>query len=256
MSSRSVERVFVAGIPVIREPATKTATYILDDAKCGCGRAYLFVNAHSAKLRREAPEYAAALADRERTIAVAAGPSVYGAARLLGHGPIGHTPQSALLGATCAACAASGIPMFFMGGHERVAARLAWSLQGRHPGLKVVGTVAPPFGEWTTQESRSLVEAVRASGAKLLWLGVSSPSQEVWAYTHAAELGIPIVCVGAAFSSRVLAKAVPHPASRFVVDLAYGMRRMPTRLWRRNLVGSAVFLADVLRYRYRLAPVR
>ncbi len=211
-------------------------------------RVFAFVNAHSAKLRRESPAYARAIADTKRTVCFADGSSIQWAAKRLGYGDIGRAPGPDVLEAVCALGAESGIPMYFMGGHEGVADRLSHVLARRHPGLSIAGTCSPPFGEWSAEANRELIAAVKASGAKLLWLGVSAPKQEIWAYEHLEELGIPIACVGAAFNfNSGLDKRAPHNMQRAGVEWLYRLVREPRRMWRRYLIGNTLFVWDVIR---------
>ncbi len=142
----------------------------------------------------------------------------------------------------------SGIPMYFMG-VTKVCRRSAVACsRGRHPGLSIAGSCSPPFGEWSAEANRELIAAVKASGAKLLWLGVSAPKQEIWAYEHLEELGIPIACVGAAVNfNSGLDKRAPHNMQRAGVEWLYRLVREPRRMWRRYLIGNTLFVWDVIR---------
>jgi UDP-N-acetyl-D-mannosaminuronic acid transferase (WecB/TagA/CpsF family) len=61
MSKVALERVWVAGMPVVRAGLDEASSMILSDAAARHGRVYVFVNAHSAKLRRESDDYARVL---------------------------------------------------------------------------------------------------------------------------------------------------------------------------------------------------
>lgn len=257
MSSKEVARVGVAGLLVARAGLHAANELVLGDAAMEQSRVYVLLNAHSAKLRRESAAYARLIADEAHTVGLADGASVTHAAKLLGYGDIGRCPGPDLLEVCSAACARDGVPVFFMGGHPGVAERLANLLGERHPGLNVVGTVSPPFGVWLEDENRRLVQAVKDSGAKLLWLGVSAPKQEIWAYEHVAELRIPIVCVGAAFDfNSGLSKRAPDAMRRAGIEWMYRLWNEPARMWRRYLIGNPLFVFDVLWYGHRLARVR
>lgn len=251
------ERVCVSGLSVVSARLEQARDLIAHAAAAGSPRIFVFVNAHSAKLRRESPEYARLLTDADLVVPFVDGSSIQWAARRLGYGDIGRAPGPDVLEAVCALAAESGIPMYFMGGHEGVADRLARVLAERHPGLNVVGTCSPPFGEWSDEDNRKLVDAVKASGAKLLWLGVSAPKQEIWAYNHLEELGIPIACVGAAFNfNSGLAKRAPHNMQRAGIEWIYRLVSEPKRMWRRYLIGNTLFMWDVLRYGKKPAVVK
>ncbi len=233
--------------------AARLATH---DGQGRTARSYVLVNAHSAKLRRESPAYARLLADTERVVNLPDGASVTFAARLLGYGDIGRCPGPDLMEAVCARAAEERIPIFLLGGAEGVADALAEALRARHSGLVVAGTATPPFGEWSKEVNRRLVAAVRDSGARILFMGVSAPKQEIWAYEHLDELQMPIVCVGAAFDFGTgRRKRAPEWMRRCGLEWLHRFLSEPRRMWRRYVIGNTLFVWDVIRYGRRPAPV-
>jgi len=220
-------------------------------------RVYVLVNAHSAKLRRESLGYATLVRDAGNTVCLADGASVTYAARLLGHRAVGRCPGPDLLEASCARLAVNGMSTFLLGGNDGVAESLAESLSERYPGLQIAGTATPPFGEWSAEENERLVAAVKASGAQVLWMGVSAPKQEIWAYEHLEELDIPIACVGAAFDFNTGRKArAPMWMRRAGLEWVHRLFTEPRRMWKRYLIGNSLFLWDVVRYGRQQATSR
>ncbi len=245
----------VAGIGVTNLGTYAAASRIVDGATRSTGTAYVLVNAHSAKLRRESPKYASLLADTDRCVNLPDGASVTHAARLLGYGDMGRCPGPDLMEAICARAAAAGIEVFLLGGAEGVVDRLAEALTSRHAGLSVAGTATPPFGEWSEDESRRLVHSVHESGTRILFMGVSAPKQEIWAYEHLDQLNMPIVCVGAAFDFATGRKSrAPRWMRRVGIEWVHRLVTEPGRMWRRYLVGNTLFVWDVVRYGRKLAP--
>lgn len=249
MSGRDTRFAEVAGIPVVRADLETATGMLVEDARSERARVYVLVNAHSAKLRRESEAYAAVLLDTASAVCLPDGASVTAAARMLGHGDIGRCPGPDLLEAACEECARQRIPVYLLGGGEGVAAGLAAALVARHPGLEVAGAATPPFGEWHEADSLAMIEAVRASGARVLWVGVSAPKQEVWAYRARSALGMPAVCVGAAFDFNTGAKPrAPRWMRRLGVEWLHRLLTEPRRTWKRYLVGNTLFMADVVRF--------
>jgi len=250
------DAVTVAGMSVCKVSDEQAAPTALAETGTAGGRLYTLVNAHSAKLRRESPDYAALLADAERCVNLPDGASVTYAARLLGYGDIGRCPGPDLMEAVCAGAAIEGTPIFLLGGADGVASALADALRLRHEGLVVAGTATPPFGEWSAEENRRLIEAVRASGARILFMGVSAPKQEIWAYGHLDELQMPIVCVGAAFDFGTGTKSrAPEWMRKAGLEWVHRLFSEPGRMWKRYLVGNTLFMWDVIRYGRRPAPL-
>jgi len=241
-------------MPVVPIGLEDASSLVCRDALAGRGRVYVFVNAHSAKLRRESDAYARVLADMERAVGLPDGASVTKAARFLGHGHIGRSPGPDLLEVCSARCAREGIPVFLLGGADGIAEALAQGLEERHQGLIVSGWATPPFGEWSVEENSRLVDAVRASGARILFMGVSAPKQEIWAYEHLDELKMPIVCVGAAFDFATGRKSrAPQWMRKAGIEWVHRLFSEPRRMWKRYLVGNTLFILDVIRHGRRPA---
>lgn len=245
---------FIAGVPVRALPLEDACVRVCADATASRPRVYALVNAHSAKLRRDSREYATLLADTRKVWCLADGASVSAVGKLLGYGDVGRSPGPDLLEAVCVQAAEEDVAVFLLGGAEGVANVLAYALRSRNTGLAVAGTATPPFGQWSSQDNRHLVDAVKSSDARVLFIGVSAPKQEIWAYNHVEELGIPIVCVGAAFDFNSGTKQrAPEWMRRTGIEWVHRLLTEPGRMWRRYLVGNTLFLWDVVRYGRRPA---
>jgi N-acetylglucosaminyldiphosphoundecaprenol N-acetyl-beta-D-mannosaminyltransferase len=97
-----------------------------------------------------------------------------------------------------------GLPLgyrhFLYGGGPGVAERLAHRLEQRHPGVRIVGTHAPPFGELDQAQAAADVERIRSSACDVVWVGLGCPKQERWMARTRPRLDCPVlVGVGAAF---------------------------------------------------------
>ena len=160
-----------------------------------------------------------------------------------------------LLLAVCERAHARGWSSFFYGGKPGVPERLAARLQGRFPGLRVVGTYSPPFRAPTADEDAAMVERINASGADLVWVGLSTPKQERWMAAHVGRLSAPVLLgVGAAFDihAGTLAQAPPW-MRRVGLEWAYRLAREPRRLWRRYLSIIPRFALAIVRRPPRLS---
>ena len=56
------------------------------------------------------------------------------------------------------------------------------------------------FRQLTTAERDEAVAEIRASGARIVFVGLGCPRQEVFAFEMRELLGMPLVAVGAAFA--------------------------------------------------------
>jgi N-acetylglucosaminyldiphosphoundecaprenol N-acetyl-beta-D-mannosaminyltransferase len=159
-----------------------------------------------------------------------------------------------LMLATLDRAARRGWSSYLYGGGPGTAELLAERLVQRFPGLRIAGMHTPPFRPLTEQEDAEVVERINASGADLVWVGLSTPKQERWMAEHRSRLRAPVlVGVGAAFDFHAgLVPQAPPWMQRNGLEWAYRLRREPRRLWRRYLRNNPAFLTAVLRRPPRL----
>lgn len=239
--------VSVAGLRLIPVGVEAARDMVLADAHAPNPRVYVLVNAYSATLRRQNPDYASAL-ESPSVRGLPDGAPVAWGARRAGAGTTIRCPGPDLLEACVRMAASDGTPMFLLGGDSGVAEELAVRLQEIAPGLQIAGTATPPYGTWSAEDSEALCLRVRESGAKVLWLGVSAPKQETWAVANLDSLGIPVVCVGAAFDFYSGRKPrAPKWMRSAGLEWLFRLLSEPGRTWRRYLIGNAVFIWDLLR---------
>jgi N-acetylglucosaminyldiphosphoundecaprenol N-acetyl-beta-D-mannosaminyltransferase len=133
----------------------------------------------------------------------------------------------------CALAAKDGVPVYFLGGSEGVAADAAAILEVRFPGLQIAGA---RNGYSAEDQSSEVVAAIRDSGAKLLFVGMGSPRQEIWLGNHLRETGCG-AGIGVGGSLDVLGGRVeraPHIFRRYGLEWLYRLAKEPHR-WRRQL---------------------
>jgi N-acetylglucosaminyldiphosphoundecaprenol N-acetyl-beta-D-mannosaminyltransferase len=133
----------------------------------------------------------------------------------------------------CAQAAREELPVYFLGGAEGAAADAAGIMEARFPGLIVAGT---RNGFFADDEVADIVAEIRASGAKLLFVGLGSPRQELWLAEHLRETGAG-AAVGVGGSFDVLGGRVtraPRFMRRLGLEWFYRLVKEPRR-WRRQL---------------------
>ena len=124
---------------------------------------------------------------------------------------------------------------FFYGGELGVAKNLSEKLQYQIPNLQVIGTYSPPFGRPTADEENALFDMLNQSGADILWVGMSSPWQEIWIHDNRDKINIPVmVGVGAAFDFLSgVKKQAPHWIQIIGMEWLFRLINEPKRLWPR-----------------------
>lgn len=153
-----------------------------------------------------------------------------------------------LMLALCERSVDLGYRHFFYGGAEGVPEQLAAVLQGRFPGLRVVGTYSPPFRPLTPEEDREMVRMINGANPDIVWVGLSTPKQERWMAEHVGRLTAPVLIgVGAAFDFHPGRKPqAPRWMQRAGLEWLFRLLTEPRRLWRRYLINNPLFIALVV----------
>jgi exopolysaccharide biosynthesis WecB/TagA/CpsF family protein len=147
----------------------------------------------------------------------------------------------------CEAAAAEGLPVYFYGSRPETLERLTRNLTARYPGLQVAGTAPSRFRRLSEGERAEVIRAIRDSGARIVFVGLGCPRQEVWAYEMRDALGLPMLAVGAAFDFHAgsLAQAPAWMQARGL-EWLYRLIQEPRRLWRRYLLLNPAFSLRLL----------
>lgn len=157
--------------------------------------------------------------------------------------PVERTCGPDLFDLVCCRSVESGLSHYFYGGQEGVAATLADEMIRRYPGLRVLGHECPPFRPLTDEEDVQVMERIRQSGADIVWIGISSPKQDVWMRDHYRGMSQTLIGVGAAFDFHTGAvRRAPLWMQKWMLEWAYRLLSEPRRLWRRYLILAPKFL--------------
>ncbi|HET9016111.1 MAG TPA: WecB/TagA/CpsF family glycosyltransferase [Thermomicrobiaceae bacterium] len=145
--------------------------------------------------------------------------------------------------AVCAAAADEGLPVYFYGSRPEVLERLVENLSAQYPGLVVAGAEPSKFRRTTLDEKAEIARRIRASGARIVFVGLGCPRQEIFAYEYRDLLGMPVLAVGAAFDYHAgLLDEPPAWIQRSGLQWLYRLVQEPSRLWRRYLLLNPTFL--------------
>jgi N-acetylglucosaminyldiphosphoundecaprenol N-acetyl-beta-D-mannosaminyltransferase len=114
----------------------------------------------------------------------------------------------------------------------------------RYPDLTISGYDSPPFRPISREEDAEAMERIRKSGARILWVGLGAPKQEIWMLEHSPFLPeTAMIGVGAAFD--FVAGSIPEaPSWVRAAGLEWFHRLIndPRRLWRRYLISNVTFI--------------
>lgn len=146
----------------------------------------------------------------------------------------------------------SGKRVMFMGSSEKVLALIRNRAAADYPNLDIV-TYSPPYKpEFTQQDNEAIVKAINEAKPDLLWIGMTAPKQEKWAYQHWNELSIHchVGSIGAVFDFYAgTARRAPLWWQRHSLEWLNRLIIEPRRMWRRYVIGNPVFVWNILKER-------
>ncbi len=138
---------------------------------------------------------------------------------------------------------------FFCGGKLGVAEELKTAAELKWENNNVVGTYSPPFSLMQQADWAELVSKINESNAQIIWIGLSTPKQEKFAYELSKRVKVKfIITVGAAFDFHTgrLSQA-PKWMQRAGLEWFFRLLKEPRRLWKRyiKIVPKFAILAGV-----------
>lgn len=135
--------------------------------------------------------------------------------------------------------AREGFSVYLLGAKQDVVAATAEKVKVLYPGLKVAGFQHGYF--WDNEAG--IVEKIRASGAQLLFVAITSPKKENFINRWRHQLGVKFVMgVGGTFD--VVAgkvKRAPVWMQNWGLEWLYRVIQEPRRMWKRYLVTNLKF---------------
>ena len=140
--------------------------------------------------------------------------------------------------------------VMFMGSSQKVLDLIVKRVAEVYPHLKVV-TYSPPYKpEFSDDDNKAIIDAINATDPDLLWIGMTAPKQEKWTYSHWDELNIHchVGTIGAVFDFFAgTVERAPMWWQRHGLEWLYRLLKEPKRMWRRYIIGNALFLWNMLK---------
>ena len=169
-------------------------------------------------------------------------------ARFCGH----HIPERVagvdLFHNLLAMSAKRGFSVFLLGAEEEIVAATAIKVKEQNPNLTIAGYHHGYF--WDDEEA--VVKIIRESGAKLLFVAITSPKKENFINKWQDKLGVDFVMgVGGTFD--VVAgkvKRAPLWMQNSGLEWLYRIIQEPRRMWKRYLITNTKFAWLILKERF------
>lgn len=133
---------------------------------------------------------------------------------------------------------------FFYGGKDGVANELAENMLRQFPWARIVGTYTPPFRDLSRWEEEDLIERVRQLKPSIIWVGISTPKQEMFMHKFLPLFDTTLMFgVGAAFdfhTGRI--KDCAEWVKRASLQWLHRLMQDPSHLWWRYLRNNPAFM--------------
>lgn len=233
----------VLGIPVQAVTVSEFTNWVIAEASTPSSPeqppAFVtYLNAACSNISADDASYEAILQSAD--CVYADGQAIVWAARYLG----GNLPERVNAGDfiidLCRVAAARGLRIALVGGRPGVAERAVKVWQAQVPELVIAGAWDGFFDD----DGEAVTQAVAASDADILLIGMGVPLQEKWAWLRRDRFGVKAVwCVGALFEYYGEGRArAPVWVRRVGLEWLFRLALEPRRLWKRYLVGNARFV--------------
>lgn len=144
-----------------------------------------------------------------------------------------------LLDALCRRAAEQKNKVYLLGSTTQLLERARANLRRRHPGLEVDGS----SGYFERKDWAARADAIRASGASLLCVGMGTPRQELFIAEQWDRLGASVALgVGGSFDVIAGARFRAHPwVARLGLEWTARLVQEPRRLFLRYLLTNTMF---------------
>lgn len=152
----------------------------------------------------------------------------------------------------CEKAAQKGYSIFIIGGKEGVAKQAKYNLEKNLPGIKIVGTYAPPLGfEKNMSELNHINNIISEVHPDLLIACFGCPKQEKWIYENYQKYDAKVsICAGATVDFLAgNVKRAPKWMSNHGLEWFYRFTKEPKRMFKRYFVDDMKIAKLVWKYR-------
>lgn len=142
---------------------------------------------------------------------------------------------------------------FFLGSStptlEKIKARAAKD----YPNVQV-NSYSPPYKpEFSKEDNVAMLYEVNKCKPDVLFVGMTAPKQEKWAYQNKTDLNTKhICCIGAVFDFYAgTTKRAPQWMIKIGMEWLYRLLSEPKRLWKRYLIGNTKFVCAIIAEKFK-----
>lgn len=246
-SVQQFKRIEIAGCPVDKASVEEVINYVKYCIATRTICRHGFINASKVVQVQTDPKITNALSTCD--LLSPDGMSVVWASQLLGDPLPERVNGTNLMHDLIALAATEGYSVFFLGAKEAVVKKAICNFKEIHPELQIAGYRNGYFEE---HEEENIAEQIRQSNADILFVGFGSPQKEYWLQRWVPSIGVPFsMGVGGSFDVAAgLVKRAPVWAQNAGLEWLYRLIQEPKRMWRRYLIGNAIFVSLILKAKF------
>lgn len=240
-----MENIKFADVPFRRGAPRQAVDYILEVTKSSTeGMDVHFLNAYSLALAESDAQYRSCITESAHNFADGKPISLLSR---LGHDKLYQVRGPDFFEQMMDLGRSRRVRHYLLGSTNDTLQKLQRSLEDRYPGVLIAGLCSPPFRTLSPAEQLAQDEEIQAATPDIVWVGLGTPKQDFEA-ARLAKVGFTAIAVGAAFDfSAGTKRQAPKILTAVGLEWAYRLATEPRRLWRRYLIGNAVFLVAVVR---------
>jgi N-acetylglucosaminyldiphosphoundecaprenol N-acetyl-beta-D-mannosaminyltransferase len=147
---------------------------------------------------------------------------------------------------------------FFLGASETTLSKIKARLKQEYQNIRV-GTFSPPFkNTFTDAENQQMLDEVNAFAPEVLFIGMTAPKQEKWAYKNKDLVTANIICsIGAVFD--FYAGTIKRPSPIVItmgLEWLFRLIKEPKRMWKRYLYFGPAYIFLLMKEKYKCSKMQ
>lgn len=143
------------------------------------------------------------------------------------------------------------LKVFFFGTTDTILELLTQKARHQFPGLRIAGSLAPPFHKSLDDEEYS--DIINKARANLVFVALGCPKQEKWMATHSSKINGVLLGVGGAFPVFAgTTKRAPAWMRNASLEWLFRLAQEPKRLFKRYLVTNSLYVSLLIKEKLKM----
>lgn len=138
---------------------------------------------------------------------------------------------------------------FFLGSKNEILQKILVKAALEYPNVKIK-TYSPPYKSlFSIEENRIMINEINAFKPNVLFVGMTAPKQEKWAFENKDNLEVDHICsIGAVFDFYAgNIQRAPKWMQRNGLEWLYRLIKEPRRMWKRYIIGNTKFIFYIIK---------